>query len=226
MSRRFEDLAKGARAILVVAERLFGKYGLDGVSLRQIVAAAGQANASAVHHHFGSKTGLVQAVYEMRTPMIEAARQAKIDAMDRDGRHSVEDVLAALLTPIIEEMPAQERMLYARFMMRLLPLGEAEHPYFRALHLCQPSMELSRRLQFCLPHLPPNALNTRVRMAVSIFLQGIWDEPRVRALPDHPYPGPEMYWDEILQTALSVFLSPYPPARRFNHAAQGRTINI
>jgi hypothetical protein len=32
MSRRFEDYARGARAIIVVAEHLFGKYGLDGIS--------------------------------------------------------------------------------------------------------------------------------------------------------------------------------------------------
>src|SRR3546814_17691658 len=94
--------------------------------LRQIVSTAGQANASAIHHHFGSKTGLIQAIYEMRAPVVEAARQAQIDMMDRGDRHSFEDVLTAMLMPIIHVFSARDRMLYARFMMRLLPqLGRA-----------------------------------------------------------------------------------------------------
>src|SRR3546814_11686511 len=89
----------------------------------------------------------------------------------RGDRHSFEDVLTAMLMPIIHVFSARDRMLYARFMMRLLPLDEDEHPYFKALHLCGPSVEIQRRLQYCLPHLPYDVLNTRVRMAVSIFLQ-------------------------------------------------------
>jgi hypothetical protein len=155
----------------------------------------------------------------MRAPVVEAARQAQIDMMDRGDRHSFEDVLTAMLMPIIHVFSARDRMLYARFMMRLLPLDEDEHPYFKALHLCGPSVEIQRRLQYCLPHLPYDVLNTRVRMAVSIFLQGIWDEPRVRALESNPYPEPEMYWNEILQMSRSVFLNAYPPPRRFRPGA-------
>src|SRR3546814_12425924 len=77
----------------VCSSDLFGQYGLDGVSLRQIVSTAGQANASAIHHHFGSKTGLIQGIYELRAPVVEAARQAQIDMMDRGDRHSFDDVL-------------------------------------------------------------------------------------------------------------------------------------
>src|SRR3546814_18902846 len=70
----------------------------------------------------------------MRAPVVEAARQAQIDMMDRGDRHSFEDVLTAMLMPIIHVFSARDRMLYARFMMRLLPLDEDEHPYFKALH--------------------------------------------------------------------------------------------
>src|SRR3546814_10206379 len=63
----------------------------------------------------------------------------------RGDRHSFEDVLTAMLMPIIHVFSARDRMLYARFMMRLLPLDEDEHPYFKALHLCGPSVEIQRR---------------------------------------------------------------------------------
>ncbi|MET0908751.1 MAG: helix-turn-helix domain-containing protein, partial [Ilumatobacteraceae bacterium] len=57
-----------ARRIVEVAERLFALHGIDGVSLRQIAAAAGTANNSAVNYHFGSKDGLITAIFQYRLP--------------------------------------------------------------------------------------------------------------------------------------------------------------
>jgi AcrR family transcriptional regulator len=56
-------------------ERLFALYGIDGVSLRQIAAEAGSANNSAVHYHFGSKRGLIQAIFRHRMPEINRERR-------------------------------------------------------------------------------------------------------------------------------------------------------
>jgi AcrR family transcriptional regulator len=50
--------------IVLAAERLFAERGLDGVSLREIGAAVGNANNSAVQYHFGSKDQLVRAIFE------------------------------------------------------------------------------------------------------------------------------------------------------------------
>jgi AcrR family transcriptional regulator len=223
MSKRFEDYAPGARAIIRAAERLFGRHGLDGVSLRQIVVAAGQVNPSAVQHHFGSKRGLIQAVYEMRTPLIEAARQARLNSMR--GKTTIKDLLAAHLGPIIEVLPNPDRVLYARFMLRLLPLSDAEHPHFSCLDICTGSVELVKRMLACYPRLAPDIVTTRIRMAVCVFLQGICDERRVRGLSSHAYRTEDMYWDEIFQIALSVFGNPYPAPSLFGScvtAAKGK----
>jgi AcrR family transcriptional regulator len=217
MAKRFDDYAPGARAIIVAAERLFGQHGLDGVSLRQVVAAAGQVNPSAVQHHFGSKRGLIQAVYEMRTPRIEAARQAKLNSMR--GKARIEDLVGAHLKPIIEVLPNPDRLLYARFMLRLLPLSDAEHPHFSCLEMCAASVEIVRRMLACYPRLAPDIVTTRIRMAVCVFLQGICDERRVRGLSSHAYRTEQMYWDEIFQIALSVFSNPYPAPARFGAPA-------
>jgi AcrR family transcriptional regulator len=50
--------------IVLAAEGLFAERGIEGVSLRQIGAAAGNGNNSAVQYHFGTKERLVQAVFE------------------------------------------------------------------------------------------------------------------------------------------------------------------
>ncbi len=59
-----------ASRLVVTAERLFAEHGIDGVSLRQIAAEAGCGNNSAVHYHFGSKQGLITAIFEHRLPQL------------------------------------------------------------------------------------------------------------------------------------------------------------
>ena len=61
--------------IVLVAERLFAERGIDGVSLRQIGAAAGNGNNSAVQYHFGSKDNLIQAIFEYRLDNLHERRR-------------------------------------------------------------------------------------------------------------------------------------------------------
>src|SRR3546814_19116051 len=95
-SRCFEDYPEGAQQILLVAEKLFGDHGLTGVSLRQITTAAGQANNSIIHHYFGSRAGLVQAVYEMRLPALDRDRTKLLDAFSSAGDPTVDQLFGAL----------------------------------------------------------------------------------------------------------------------------------
>ena len=60
--------------IVLAAEALFAERGIEGVSLRQIGAAAGNGNNSAVQYHFGTKERLVQAVFEYRLPRLRERR--------------------------------------------------------------------------------------------------------------------------------------------------------
>jgi AcrR family transcriptional regulator len=45
--------------IKAAAQRLFSTHGLDGVSVRDIVKAAGAKNGASLHYYFGSKEGLI-----------------------------------------------------------------------------------------------------------------------------------------------------------------------
>jgi len=73
-----------ALRIVVTAERLFAEHGIDGVSLRQIAAEAGSANNSAVHYHFGSKHGLVAAIFQHRLPQLLSERRLLLARCDAD----------------------------------------------------------------------------------------------------------------------------------------------
>ncbi len=72
----------GREQLLDAAEALFAERGIDGVSLREINAAAGSRNASGVQYHFGDRAGLVRAVVARRRPDVEARRHRLLDACD------------------------------------------------------------------------------------------------------------------------------------------------
>ncbi|MEE4302319.1 MAG: helix-turn-helix domain-containing protein [Pseudomonadales bacterium] len=89
--------------LLDAAERLFAEKGLHGTSAREIVAAAGQRNESAIQYHFGGREGLVDALVARRVAAIEAARNARLDALlETDAAPDVRALLACLVDPVVE----------------------------------------------------------------------------------------------------------------------------
>ena len=114
----------GARAQLVdAAERLFAERGIGGVSLREVGAAAGQRNNSAAQYHFGSKDGLVAAIFERRMVPIDRRRRAML--ADADG--SIRSYVEAIVVPL-HKAPAR----YRRFLQQLA-LADPEFTAFADL---------------------------------------------------------------------------------------------
>src|SRR6266700_2653640 len=73
--RRRHSAGQATRELLMVtAERLIAMNGVEGVTLREIQAAAGQSNSSVITYHFGSQAGLVRALLEFRYRKINARR--------------------------------------------------------------------------------------------------------------------------------------------------------
>jgi len=80
-------------------ERLFALHGVDGAPIRDIVRAAGQANDSAVHYHFGSRFGLLSAVCERRINEMEPERKRLLDDLRAENR--VDDLPALVASLIV-----------------------------------------------------------------------------------------------------------------------------
>src|ERR1700753_1878279 len=84
--------------LLLTAERLFARRGVENVALTQIVAQAGQKNRSALHYHFGSRDGVLTAVLNRRLAAVNARREAMMDALPTSP--SVAQVLRAEVAPL------------------------------------------------------------------------------------------------------------------------------
>jgi AcrR family transcriptional regulator len=87
------------RLLIGAAERLFAERGIEGVSLREINAAAGMRNATALQYHFVDRYGLVKAVLLKHSPAVEAMRHELLDTYVARGDDDLRALAAALVRP-------------------------------------------------------------------------------------------------------------------------------
>lgn len=85
--------------IVSAAEQLFATRGIEGVSLREINAAAGQRNSTALQYHFVDRAGLVRAVLAKHHVEIEALRHDMLDVYEEVGHGDLRSLAGALVRP-------------------------------------------------------------------------------------------------------------------------------
>ena len=95
-----KDAAETRRLLLDTAERLMAERGADGVSMREISTAAGQANNNAAQYHFGSRERLIEAVLDRRMAPIDERRAAMIAALGPEA--TLEDLVRTVVVPLAE----------------------------------------------------------------------------------------------------------------------------
>lgn len=108
------------------ATRLFAQHGIDGVALKDIVAAAGQKNQSAIQYHFGDKGGLIAAALGARFKVIDARRVAMIEAAERlPGPARRAAVMRATVEPLVAEAEGHpDGPNYIRFVVQAIQRPE------------------------------------------------------------------------------------------------------
>ncbi len=96
-------------ALLDAAERLFARIGIAESSTRAITSEAG-ANLASINYHFGSKEGLVQAVFSRRLQPLNQDRLDLLEECLQEGR-GVADLrclLQAFVKPAMTMMTSQD----------------------------------------------------------------------------------------------------------------------
>ncbi len=114
--------SQGAKvALILAAEMLIARSGIEGASLREIAAQAGQKNHHAVQYHFGSRDSLVQAIFDYRMDQMEATRGAMLAAAEAAGTLSDLRTIADIVyRPQIELIDGFGDYSYAGFLSAYL----------------------------------------------------------------------------------------------------------
>ncbi len=157
------------------AQRLIAERGIDGVSVRDIVAAAGARNGASIHYYFRTKEALIRELVADGAQWIDIRRNAALDALEREGGpREVAEVVRLLvrtsLPPDDAEAPGAARMQgYIRFI-------NAVQVHHRRLFLDALENRWNSGYQRCLRHLhrllgwiPSEVLNQRL-IFMSLYL--------------------------------------------------------
>jgi AcrR family transcriptional regulator len=102
------------------AQMLFARYGIDAVTVQQIVDAAGQRNNAALHYHFGSKEELIRQMVVDGAAVLDKRRRQMLDEIEaRGGPTSIREVMLVLIMPVIELGDEERWRGYIRFTSNL-----------------------------------------------------------------------------------------------------------
>jgi AcrR family transcriptional regulator len=103
------------------AERLIATRQGAGVSDRAIILEAGQHNNSAITYHFGSRTGLMDAVWHRRLLRVSRHRDEMLaDFQQPIQRLDLPSSVTLYIHPLCEEMASLDPSYWARFNERLM----------------------------------------------------------------------------------------------------------
>ena len=187
-----------------VAQRLFAQHGIDGVTVADIVAAAGQRNKASLQYHFGSKDELIGELLVDGAQKVHAFRLALLDQMAEDGgpRH-VRDVLDAFVRPVYQlTVTEAEGSTYLRFLSNV----QLTHRELFRAHIgakwntgYRRCLEHFRQL---LAHIPAPVLEQRMSL-VAIYTTTVFS---IKEAPADDAPASSRLWtrkftlDNILDT--------------------------
>ena len=108
-------------ALILAGETVFARDGIDNASLREIATMAGQRNHNAVQYHFGSREGLMQAVFEYRMMQMEHRRgQMLAEAEAAECEIGIRRIVEIVFLPQLELIDDQGDHSYAAFLSEYL----------------------------------------------------------------------------------------------------------
>lgn len=155
------------------AQRLFAQRGVEGVTVQDIVSAAGQRNGAAIHYHFGTKRDLLKELVLDGAKLIDERRQAMLDEMEEADTITVRSMIEALAIPLLELGKQTGQYTYIR-MIANVQLTDRE--LLRDVIGDQWNIGYRRCLEHLaalLPHLPESVLHQRLSL-LGIYGSAIW----------------------------------------------------
>ncbi|MBI1341186.1 TetR family transcriptional regulator [bacterium] len=168
--------------VLDAAERLFSEHGFDGVSIRDIAAAA-KVTLGVVGFHSGSKEDLFRTILARRVACLSAARRQRLDDLQSGSASpSVRDIMEAFIEPYVTFASSGDKQwrAYARLIANTAS-DDRWHPYIHELYdpVASEYLEAIRRIR---PDADPERLTAAFVMSISAMLGVVASGVRIEAL--------------------------------------------
>jgi AcrR family transcriptional regulator len=170
--------------ILEVAERMFAEHGMSGVGLRAITTEA-NVNLASIAYHFGSKDGLLEALFAQRAAPIAQERLRLLDqCFEASKSPALEDILDAFLRPALTlgVQPQFGGPAFVKLRARL-----ATEPVTMTRKILSKAFDLSSRkfidaIASALPKMPRAEVEWRFHFMLGAMFYTMADSGRIQAL--------------------------------------------
>jgi len=157
--------------ILLSAEKMFAQKGIDGASLREIAKLADQRNPFAPQYHFGSREGLMRAVFAFRMGQLEEERARMLAEAEAAGReHEPRVILDMIYLPQITLVDGDGNHSYANFLCQYLLRERATWFGDFGTPLPPTLVRILELLRGCMTHLSDAAAQRRLVSSSLVFL--------------------------------------------------------
>lgn len=197
-------------ALIEAAERLFGTYGIEAVSLRRINGEADVLNKSAITYHFGTRRSLVEAIWEYRLPELDDIRQRMIrDAVAAGLFDDPKTLVAILLRPMFDLVDAEGRHRYCAFFYHTMHSALGRELRQRMMTRSPSSAEAYDRLLALVP-LPRAVFAERTRIGTLAFLEMVADRDKAMA-QGQEVTTVDTFLSDAFEMATVMLLRPWPP---------------
>jgi AcrR family transcriptional regulator len=158
--------ADGTRSrLLATAERLMAERGVRGVGLKEISVAAGQRNNSAAQYHFGSRAGLVEAVFVNRMRAVNARRRCMLDALVEPRTPGPRPFVAIQIDALLDVVSLDGGSWFASFLAQAFADDEFRHLLDLQHEVKLPTRDLIHLLDRELSFLPSRVRRHRIEYA-------------------------------------------------------------
>ena len=190
-------------ALIECAEDLFAQFGVEGVSLRQIAAAINSRNTNVVAYHFGSKEGLIEAIFRHHRPYLEQ-RRTELRAILEAGGTALGhlELLEIIFRPFLELVNRKGRHTYVAFLWSLHGTGN-----FKPRRAVDPQFpitsEIVRRLFAQLPPDLRTEADDRLLMATGMVASCLLRSDRLNETPAEA----EQRFAIVLRMIAAAFLA-------------------
>ena len=165
--------------LLDAAARLFAERGIDNVSIAEIVRAAGQKNASAVHYHFGGKNEVLHALLARHVPDIAQRRRALLEKARGSEPVDVAAAAEAIVRPVTEfaQRGWRERA-YLQFGSELTAWVDRTPPEIQELLAQTAGYEAWDLMRACCPDIDPDLWRERQTICTAFIGRAAADRAR------------------------------------------------
>jgi AcrR family transcriptional regulator len=161
--------------ILETAERMFAQRGFEATSVRALTKDA-DVNLAAVHYHFGSKEGLIEAVLRRRIEPMADERMRGFHMLAAQDQIEVRDVIRAFVEPAVRLSRDRSGGQHLMPMLVRTYTEPNQHVQDVLEESAAPQFEqLFGLLQRCLPQLSHEDLSWRVHFLIGAMAHAMAD---------------------------------------------------